>query len=167
VKITDITVTPFTIHVDRFRNGVVLKGAEVVQTLTTVHTDEGAVGHYFGGQGHGDQEGLHPESRELIRTRIKAMLVGQDPVDRERIWHWLWGAKVPEHIRGTIDLALWDLAGQVAGRPVYKLLGGCRDRVPAYASTYPSMGTPEEYAQHALACKRQGYTAYKAPYKRP
>src|SRR5438128_12213787 len=33
-----------------------------------------------------------------------------------------------------IDIALWDIAGKVAKLPVYKLLGGCRDRVEAYAS---------------------------------
>jgi L-alanine-DL-glutamate epimerase-like enolase superfamily enzyme len=161
MKITDITITPFTIHVDRFHRGQAQKDTALTQTLTTIHTDEGAVGHYFGGHNHGDQEGLPPENRAIILGRVKGMLVGQDPFDRERIWHWLWGAKIPEAVMGTIDLALWDLAGQVAGRPVYKLLGGCRDKVKAYASTYPNMGMPEEYAAHALACKEQGYQAYK------
>ena len=45
--------------------------------------------------------------------------------------------------------------------PLHKLLGGCRDKVKAYASTYPNMGPPEDYAEHALACKRQGYRHYK------
>jgi L-alanine-DL-glutamate epimerase-like enolase superfamily enzyme len=49
--------------------------------------------------------------------------------------------------------------------PVYQLLGGCRDKVKAYASTYPNMGTPEQYAEHALACRQEGYRAYKVhPY---
>jgi hypothetical protein len=41
------------------------------------------------------------------------------------------------------------------------LLGGCRDKVPAYASTFPNMGTIQDYADHALACKKEGYTHYK------
>jgi L-alanine-DL-glutamate epimerase-like enolase superfamily enzyme len=40
-------------------------------------------------------------------------------------------------------------------------MGGARDRVKAYASTYPNLGDPEVYAEHALACKREGYLAYK------
>ena len=76
--------------------------------------------------------------------RVKPLLVGQDPFDREKFWHWMWVAKVPENILSTIDLALWDLQARGFGVPVHKLLGGCRDRVKAYASTFPNMGTPEE-----------------------
>jgi L-alanine-DL-glutamate epimerase-like enolase superfamily enzyme len=73
----------------------------------------------------------------------------------------MWVANIPEHLASVIDLALWDLAGRALGQPVYKLLGGARDRVKAYASTYPNLGNPEVYAEHALACKREGYLAYK------
>ncbi len=57
MKITNITVTPFRTWVDRYQNGEPLPRTEVVQTLTTIETDEGATGHYLGGQGHGDQDG--------------------------------------------------------------------------------------------------------------
>ena len=40
-------------------------------------------------------------------------------------------------------------------------MGGARDRVKAYASTYPNLGAPQVYAEHALQCKREGYLAYK------
>jgi L-alanine-DL-glutamate epimerase-like enolase superfamily enzyme len=89
------------------------------------------------------------------------LILGHDPFDREKFWHWLWVANVAENLISVLDMALWDLQARAFGVPVYKLLGGCRDKVKAYASTYPNMGTPEEYAQHALACKAQGYTHYK------
>ena len=88
-------------------------------------------------------------------------MVGQDPFDRERFWHWLWVANIDENLISVLDMALWDLQARSFGVPLYKLLGGCRDRVKAYASTYPNMGTPEVYAKHARQCKRQGYTHYK------
>ena len=161
MKITDIKITPFRIHVDRFRNATPAPRTELVQTLTTIVTDEGVEGYYLGGGAHGDQDGLVPASRDLILGRIKSMLVDQNPYDRELFWQWMWAAKIPEHVVGVIDMALWDLLGRVAGLPVHKVLGGCRDRVKAYASTYPNMGDPEVYAQHAVDCKRQGYRAYK------
>ena len=161
MKIADITVTPFTIQVDRYKDGTVLPQQETVQTLTRIVTDQGAEGYYFGGQGHGDQDGLSPEMAAYLTNRIKPMLVGEDPFDREKFWQWLWTAKTPENLIGVVDMALWDLLGRVTNLPVYKLLGGCRDRVRAYASTYPNMGSPENYAEHAAACLERGYTAYK------
>jgi L-alanine-DL-glutamate epimerase-like enolase superfamily enzyme len=60
-----------------------------------------------------------------------------------------------------IDMTRWDLQARMFGLPISKVLGGAREKVKAYASTYPNMGTPEEYAAHALECKKAGYTAYK------
>ena len=59
------------------------------------------------------------------------------------------GGKTPENLMGVIDMALFDLAGNAAGMPVYKLMGGYRDKVKAYASTYPNMGSLQNYAEHA------------------
>ncbi|MBN1640844.1 MAG: enolase [Anaerolineae bacterium] len=161
MRIVDVDVIPFRVPRRGFRNGELLPQQMVVQTLTKVVTDEGAEGYYLGGHGHGDQDGLPPDERQALIGRARAMLVGQDPFDRERFWHWMWVSKTPENILSTLDMALWDLQGRLYGVPVHKLLGGCRDRVKAYASTYPNMGTPEDYAGHALACVAQGYRAYK------
>jgi L-alanine-DL-glutamate epimerase-like enolase superfamily enzyme len=161
MKIVDLQVIPFRVRRRGFRNGELLPEAEVVQTLTKIVTDAGAEGYYLGGHGHGDQDGLPAGQRAVLEGRIKSLLVGQDPFDREKFWHWLWVANLEENLISVVDMALWDLQARVFGVPLYKLLGGCRDKVKAYASTYPNMGAPDDYAQHALACKRQGYTHYK------
>ena len=66
----------------------------------------------------------------------KDYLLGEDPTDVERVMLKIrrlgafkpWGSAV-----SAIEIALWDIAGQVAGVPVYKLLGGkIRDRVRIY-----------------------------------
>jgi L-alanine-DL-glutamate epimerase-like enolase superfamily enzyme len=163
VKITDITVKTFRTFADRFDVGHArpLPDTELVQTILTIHTDEGVEGHFLGGGSHGDAEGLNVVDQHIITTRLKALLVGQDPLDREMIWKWLWVANIQENVASVIDNALWDLAGRMAGLPVYKLMGGARDKVKAYASTYPNIGQPRVYAEHALACKNEGYVAYK------
>ena len=163
MKITDIRITPFRTHADRWDAGHArpLPNTEMVQTVTCIETDAGAEGYFFGGGSHGDQDGLGIDDRRLILGRIKDLLVGQDPLDREMIWKWLWVANIPENVASVIDLALWDLAGRAIGLPVYKLMGGARDRVKAYASTYPNIGKPHVYAEHAVACKEEGYLAYK------
>src|SRR5262249_53939050 len=161
MKITDLQVIPFRVPRRAFRNGGMLPETSVVQTLTRVGTDEGVEGYYLGGHGHGDQDGLTSHEREIMEGRIRSLVVGQDPFDRERFWHWMWGANLPENLLSVLDLALWDLQARAFGVPVYKLLGGCRDRVKAYASTFPNMGPPEVYAEHAAACRARGYRAYK------
>ena len=161
MKISDIEVIPFRVRRRGFRNGQLLPEAEVVQTVTVISTDEGAQGYYLGGHGHGDQDGLTSDERAILTGRLRGLLLGQDPYDREKFWHWMWVANVPENILSVMDLALWDLQARAVGLPIHKLLGGCRDRVKAYASTYPNMGTPEDYAEHAAACLQRGYRAYK------
>ncbi len=161
MKITGFEVIPFGVPVDRFGFGGPQPGHRVVQTLTRVLTDDGAEGCYLGGHFHGDQDGLLPGEQALITGFAGPLLAGQDAFDREYIWQQLWLSKLPENVISVIDLALWDLAGQVTGLPVHKLLGGARDRVKAYASSVNSLGRPEDYAAHAAQCQRRGYRAYK------
>ncbi len=161
MRITDVSVIAFEVPREAFRNRELITEGTTLQTLTKIATDEGAEGYYFGGSGHGDRDGLLPDQRAALLGKARSMLIGEDPFDREKFWHWMWVSKTPENILSTLDMALWDLQARHFGVPIYKLLGGCRDKVKAYASTYPNMGTPEEYAAHALACRKQGYHAYK------
>ena len=161
MKIVDLQVIPFRVPRTAFWNAELQPESTVVQTLTRIVTDEGAEGYYLGGHGHGDLDGLAADERALLEGGIRSRVLGQDPFDRERFWHWMWVANVPENILSVLDIALWDLQGRALGLPIHKLLGGCRDLVKAYASTYPNMGPPEVYAEHAAACREQGYRAYK------
>ncbi|GAH45901.1 unnamed protein product, partial [marine sediment metagenome] len=163
MKIVDLQVIPFWVSRKLYRNGEILPETKVVQTVTKITTDEGAEGYYFGGEGPLEQDGMSAEQRAFLEERIKPLVLGQDPFDREKFWHWMWpaNANMPENLLSVLDMALWDLQARAFGVPVHKLLGGCREKVKAYASTQHSMGTPEVYAQHALECKRKGYKAYK------
>ena len=100
-------------------------------------------------------------TEEQAVERIATHLVGDDPLRIEKhaaTLRYLWpyfGAAV-----WFVELALWDLLGKAAGLPVYKLLGGARDEVPAYAST----GQNRTPAQRADDCRRlqdEGYRAVK------
>ena len=161
MKISDLQVISFTVMRTPYWNGSFLPESEIVQTVTKITTDDGAEGYYFGGAGHGDQDGLSAGERELLQGRLKSLVVGHDPYDREKFWHWMWVSNIPENLLSVLDMALWDLQGRMFGVPIHKLLGGCREKVKAYASSFPNMGDPEDYAQHALDCKSKGYRAYK------
>jgi L-alanine-DL-glutamate epimerase-like enolase superfamily enzyme len=161
MKIVSVEVIPFRLERMSYGNGQLRQQKDVRQTVTKIVTDAGAEGYYLGGHGHGDQDGLLPWEAATIEGIGKSMLVGQDPFDREKFWQWLWVSNQQESLISVIDLALWDLQARAFGVPVHKLLGGCREKVKAYASTFPNMGSVENYAQHALECKRRGYRHYK------
>ena len=165
MKIVDVGAEAF-----RYRSSIVvdLEGHthpgpehDATQTLVKVVTDEGVEGYCFGAD------------KRVIEDLVKPALVGEDPFDREKIWQrlrqWQRGhmALLTDRVLAVIDMALWDLAGRYLGQPVYKLLGGYRDKVPAYASTMcgdeveGGLNTPEAYADFAERCKKQGYTAFK------
>ncbi len=160
MKITDIEVITFRVPGGRSRPskwGYGIWGEEQKESTSSIFkiaTDEGLEGYMVGGD------------QQYLEGPIRRMLIGEDPLAREKIWNWMdqlvtFGRSLPEHVMGAVDCALWDLLGRMVDLPVHKILGGARDKVKAYASTYPNIGKPEDYAEHALECKKQGYKAYK------
>ena len=86
---------------------------------------------------------------------------GQDPLERERLCAlWQRSRSTTARAIGAVDVALWDLAGKIAGLPVHRLLGSYRDRVRAYASS-AVLSSPEAYGDEAARFKADGWTAYK------
>ncbi|HEV2324335.1 MAG TPA: mandelate racemase/muconate lactonizing enzyme family protein [Terracidiphilus sp.] len=99
---------------------------------------------------------------------LRAVLLGEDPMDVERLWHKMYMASVyygrrgaAIHVISGIDIALWDIIGKKVKEPVCKLLGGAwRDRVRPYASTL-FRSTPEGMAEASRAYLDKGFTAVK------
>jgi L-alanine-DL-glutamate epimerase-like enolase superfamily enzyme len=126
--------------------------------ILKITTDTGHVGY----DAYGVAYGSWAPSQSVVDSLIKPLLIGEDPLNRERLWQWMTAhQQISEGVIGCVDSALWDLLGRMADVPVYKLLGGYRDRVLAYCSTAPNLGSPEVYAQHALEAKARGYKAFK------
>ncbi|MCX6013301.1 MAG: hypothetical protein NTV30_07825 [Chloroflexi bacterium] len=98
--------------------------------LLTIITDEGIEGISFGTDGMRQAHYL---------ADMKALLLDEDPLYPEKIWQKLWlitgrAPRLPQTLLGTVDIAIWDIVGKAAKLPLYKILGGYRDKVPAYAS---------------------------------
>ncbi|MFW6113635.1 MAG: mandelate racemase/muconate lactonizing enzyme family protein, partial [Actinomycetota bacterium] len=66
---------------------------------------------------------------------IRLFLAGRDPFQVEDFIRVIRSAKVVGFRAWFVEIALWDIIGKAAGQPIYRLLGGARDRVKAYAST--------------------------------
>jgi L-alanine-DL-glutamate epimerase-like enolase superfamily enzyme len=59
-----------------------------------------------------------------------------------------------------VDVCLWDILGKAVNRPIYKLLGGAKDRMLAYASSL-HLATIEDFAPQALQAQKEGFKGYK------
>ena len=130
--------------------------------VVTIETEDGLAGCYaphWGATGH-----ALAQVKDMARG-----LIGQDAEHREQIFEQLKNAYRHYDKVGiaALDTALWDLAGKKYGVSVSKLLGGYRQRLPVYASTDQgqpgsgSLGSFEQYADFAEACKEHGIPAFK------
>lgn len=104
----------------------------------------------------------------MIRSYLAPIVVGQDPSYVERIWHRLWEEAHDSGARGigglainAIDVALWDLVGKAVDRPLYQLLGGARERIPAYGSGVNLNLSQDELLAQVEGWLSEGYGAVK------
>ena len=169
MKVEEITVTTFTYtsHTVQDTDGHAHPGDphDARNALLTITADDGSSGYSFG-----SPEALRPS---VMKNFVKRVVMGEDPHDRERLWQSLarWqrgsGGNLTDRTLAVVEMALWDLAGRKLEMPVWKLLGGMRDKVPAYGSTMcgdempGGLATPEDYGRFAEWLIKRGYTAIK------
>lgn len=162
MKITDLTIDLFTWDAaPGVRYGAHSPQGSAAKSwlgLVTVSTDQGVLGQSFLGSYSRTAE---LDALSLVRA-LKPLLLGRNPLDREALNRLMMQRSRMTTLRciGAVDVALWDLAGKVAGLPVYKLMGGFRNKVPAYAS---SQLLPDRaaYVDQAQEIRESGWAAYK------
>ena len=133
MKVTDVKMETYRWKRPKpIRNGRYIyptAGLDVIK----IETDEGINGIGL--------SGAVQEAEDIGRSiteHLKQYVIGQDPFDNERIWEEMWQPKligrrgITTRVISGIDIALWDIKGKVAKRPVYKLLGGYSNTVPVY-----------------------------------
>ena len=102
--------------------------------------------------------------KDYVDRRFRNELIGQDPMMREYLWERAWELdrieRFAPNMAHVVDVALWDIAGKAAQLPVYKLLGGFREKIPAYASTV-TYSSIEEFLDIADQCIALGYKSIK------
>ncbi|MGI9478005.1 MAG: enolase C-terminal domain-like protein, partial [Hyphomicrobiaceae bacterium] len=126
--------------------------------LLTVRTSDGVEGHAFLGSA---SRGAQMDGESLIHF-LKPILMGQNPLERERLYKLMYRRSRSTTLRaiGACDIALWDIAGKVAGLPIAQLIGQFRDKLPAYASS-AVLASPKAYAEQAVEFRDAGWAAYK------
>jgi L-alanine-DL-glutamate epimerase-like enolase superfamily enzyme len=165
-KITKITVYEYEYGVNDLGldasgfNIVYVPGNTIMRKgyAIRIFTDQGLTGEFTSGLG----------AEYATLPTIANYLIGQNALERERIYNDVKRAlrKVARIGIAPVDVALWDLAGKYYDAPVSKLLGGYKESLPCYASTYHGdanggLSTPQAYADFAQQCLEMGYSAFK------
>ena len=161
MKITHVSLTLFGwdgIPPTSYHAGSRQEGGSSALGLLRIGTDAGVEGHAFLGSA------MHTAANDgpgLIRF-LKPLLMGRDPLDREAINAAIWAMSriVSTRSIGAVDVALWDLAGKMAGLPIHRLLGTCCHSIGAYASS-ARLPSPGAYAEEAQQFKANGWKGYK------
>ena len=139
-----------------------------------VHTDEGITG-----VGETDvnpwiaKACIEAPGTHTMGLGLKETLLGEDPLETERLWEKLYTVSAMNGRRGALicalgalDIALWDIRGKAAGKPCWRLLGDkARDYIVPYASLQPTGSSYAEYRDSlvdwAVRAKEMGFTAAK------
>jgi L-alanine-DL-glutamate epimerase-like enolase superfamily enzyme len=143
------------------------KGIERYLTLARVEAEDGLVGW---GECISQFAEAALATKTIIERGYAPLLVGEEALDVERLWHklqdriWWYG---PEGVAAfgvsAVDMALWDLKGKALGVPVCRLIGGqLRDRVPAMASIIFDMEDVDWTLNEFRWMREQGYRIVKA-----
>jgi L-rhamnonate dehydratase len=148
MKITDIEA----IHLRVEDPNIGLFDGSYDDCVILVRTDEGITGL-------GEVESLAPAIQAIVSAApahnhargLRELLAGRDPSDPAGLWNLMYDATdyigrrgLMMHAIGGIDLALWDIKGQIENKPISELLGATRrDRVEAYGTIYPMARTTD------------------------
>jgi len=138
--------------------------------LVEVETDEGVTGW---GECFGPGN-IAVANKAIVEKVIQPLVVGDDPLNRDAIWHKVYnlmrdhGQKgMPLQALSGVDIALWDIAGKVAGLPIHQLIGGAhRTSVPVYGygmmlKRQDTTSMAARFTDEAAAIKTMGFKATK------
>ncbi len=160
MKITEVKLGKISVPL-RVPFKTALRSVSSVEDIVVeVHTDTGAVGYGEApptGAITGDTTGaiLGALQDHIIKT-----VVGRDVDDFEDLMLALNKCIVGNtSAKAAMDMALWDLYGQLYKIPVYKLLGGSRKEIITDITI--SVNDPDEMARDAVDAVRRGYDTLK------
>ena len=137
-------------------------------TYVAVETDTGLVGHGITGITQ-----ARPVA-EAINSVLGPILIGQDPILHERLWHIMSWTATPwaqsgyaSHAISALDLALWDIKGKAFDEPVWRLIGGARSGVPVYATCGFSFLDDDQLVEAVRRVVAMGFAGIKMQVGRP
>ena len=161
MKISSVRATPLHLPVSVSISGRT-KSTSLSLCLVDVELDDGRIG--TGMTAITEEEVIG----SIVNDIASHALVGMEALRHEQIWDRLYWLLTPRgqsgyasHAIAAIDLALWDLKGQILGQPCWRLLGGARSQVPVYATFGFAFFERDELADAARSWVDRGFKRLK------
>ena len=176
-RIRSVRAIPLERDLDSVFRGSIYEISSRYTIVTEVELENGVTGQTFGG----DEEKCQKEIVSIVNGPFQDCVIGEDIFNLERLWEAMFNALTPElAYRGihtldltnraivmqalaAVDIAIWDAIGKTLGLPLYKLLGGHRDKLPVIAigGYYKEGKTEKELAEELLSYKGAGLAGIK------
>ena len=130
--------------------------------VVEIETDAGITGHGI------TSIGPAVPIKAAVDAIAAPHIVGMDPMNNDRIWDKLYWALVPRgqtgigmHAIAAIDVAIWDIRGKALGQPIWRLLGGAREKCPVYTTFGFGYYETDELPRAAEAWRKRGFSRLK------
>jgi len=177
MRIADVRAIPLEKNLDRIFQGGTYQITSRYTLVTEVVLENGVCGQTFGG----DEVRYQKDIASLINNVFRDMLVGEELADVEKHWDSMFECTALDVLNRSIhtldlanrsvlmqaiaavDIAVWDALGKALNLPVYRLLGGFRDRVPVIAigGYYQDGKGSREFREELLGYQRRGMAGMK------
>ncbi len=134
MKIERVKATPVKVPLKQGMTTKTAHGEHIVSpyVIIQIYTDDGHVGLGEATVAPRWSGETSTSCRAVIKELVEPELVGENPADINKLCNILDQViKLNPFTKSGVEMALWDLAGKSAGKPLYELLGGkVRDEIP-------------------------------------
>ena len=165
MTITDLTVIPIVVPLQRTFHGSNYSVSQRATLLVRIVTDAGVIGEAF----VGDERTHYRQLAGIVTEGLRNRIVGRPLHQHERLWASMFALTHAERDKGlalravsAVDVAMWDAIGKSTGLSLTRLLGGHHDSLPIVAFQYGPDDQPvEALVDEVAGLMARGYAGIK------
>lgn len=166
MKITDVNATWIWMPLEKPFHGGTYTISSRGTIVTRIFTDDGIIGEAFAG----DHRTNGKEICILIEGELKKAIVGEDLFCIDKLWSKMFTTTIMAGNKrlqlgaiSLVDMALWDAVGKAVKQPLYKILGGYKNKIPiiTIGGYYQEGKTLKDFAKEIVSYRERQMAGVK------